>query len=157
MNSKKNKSVKKKTVECSVDGCDRDAQTRGWCPSHYAWWKAKGETPTHVLGSRTKSAPVATVSASSAGGALPPIPTSVAMPGKSTKDPLRLITLALSSIEEACTLLVERGPTAGHEKTVSASIESLCDSIDSMRGASRRIQDMLHAQRRKAFKDAVCG
>ena len=28
---------------CSVDGCDKDAQTRGWCIAHYIRWQRSGD------------------------------------------------------------------------------------------------------------------
>jgi len=28
---------------CSVEGCERDADARGWCPMHYARWKRNGD------------------------------------------------------------------------------------------------------------------
>ncbi|MGW9268361.1 HNH endonuclease [Microbacterium sp. NPDC055599] len=31
---------------CSVDGCDRDRRTRGWCSSHYTQWRNTGVIPT---------------------------------------------------------------------------------------------------------------
>lgn len=33
---------------CSVDGCERSARARGWCPMHYSRWRHHGD-PTVVL------------------------------------------------------------------------------------------------------------
>ena len=29
--------------QCSVDGCERSAKTRGWCPTHYTRWLKYGD------------------------------------------------------------------------------------------------------------------
>lgn len=34
---------------CTVDGCDRPARARGWCPMHWQRWRRTGD-PTKLLG-----------------------------------------------------------------------------------------------------------
>lgn len=29
--------------DCSIDGCNRPAWSRGWCPAHYSRWRTKGD------------------------------------------------------------------------------------------------------------------
>ena len=41
--------------ECSVDGCDRPAKSRGWCHAHYMRWWASGETPTGPVASHRRN------------------------------------------------------------------------------------------------------
>lgn len=35
-------------AKCSIDDCDRDARTRGWCYLHYSRWWRKGDTDLHT-------------------------------------------------------------------------------------------------------------
>jgi hypothetical protein len=42
---------------CSVDGCDRQAVTRGWCHSHYQrWWRLGDVRPGRPLGRQVNDA-----------------------------------------------------------------------------------------------------
>lgn len=34
-------------VTCSIEGCERERGTRGWCGTHYARWLTKGDTFPH--------------------------------------------------------------------------------------------------------------
>lgn len=45
--------------ECSVDGCDRDVSSRGWCSAHYERWRSKGDVFAHVpIGAHGDSRPL---------------------------------------------------------------------------------------------------
>lgn len=33
---------------CAVDGCDRDAKSRGWCHAHYQRWRAHGDVRADI-------------------------------------------------------------------------------------------------------------
>lgn len=33
---------------CSVDGCERQSVSRGWCQAHYRRWKAHGDVQAHL-------------------------------------------------------------------------------------------------------------
>lgn len=30
---------------CSIPGCERPVRARGWCSTHYSWWRTRGEDP----------------------------------------------------------------------------------------------------------------
>lgn len=34
---------------CSVEGCDKDAVARGWCPTHWARWRKHGDPHTVLM------------------------------------------------------------------------------------------------------------
>ena len=39
---------------CSIDGCDRDATTRGWCPTHYSRWRVHGSPHANLAPKRPR-------------------------------------------------------------------------------------------------------
>lgn len=43
---------------CSVDGCGRQAKSRGWCHAHYQRWRRTGEVEDEVPLGRRRSHPV---------------------------------------------------------------------------------------------------
>lgn len=38
--------------QCSVDGCEKPARTRGWCPNHYQNWRTKGDPLAYKVKTR---------------------------------------------------------------------------------------------------------
>lgn len=43
-------------MPCSVDGCDRDVQARGWCKMHWQRWSRYGVTASQALDIRQRVA-----------------------------------------------------------------------------------------------------
>lgn len=41
-------------AQCSIDGCDGEAKTRGWCQAHYMRWFMKGDTGSADIVRRPK-------------------------------------------------------------------------------------------------------
>lgn len=44
---------------CSVNGCDRRAQSRGWCNTHYGRWLRHGDPGRVILASQRRTRPMA--------------------------------------------------------------------------------------------------
>lgn len=41
-------------ADCSIDGCDGTAKTRGWCQAHYMRWRATGDVGPALVVRRTR-------------------------------------------------------------------------------------------------------